>query len=1090
MSKSGRTRQNASRTGRRTLTIADERAHVPFALIAVLLLVSSIVAIGILEQRPEPVVDQDISLVVDRSETTAQAELRSASIDASHAAVSVPVINATNSTIDAIDETNDQEENFEQYLKLLIYLEAHDRIPAATQDLDSVRSEVSVPPVADAGSDDGISPDEAIDRVNLTVGDRPQTDLEAGLLEVTLEDVRIDVDATRDDVPTAYRDITVTVGTPVMQLNERTNEYEHRLNQGFFEGGVDNEVETLGQHTAARLYLLAYFKAGWDRFQETNRPGDHDFERVLEPNHTEVMANDAIFDVQHDVFGTRDPYADRTMRPGYLCMAYQISDSMGDDEEERPFDAEDAGIDGDTVEIENESGESEEIDIEEQLCDGGFVQEWLFGDEASGELPEVDLLDMLRGGIEEMDVMDDEEEISMTEFAEGANAYYGATYYTDQGHMAHDEAQWFADRTESFLDEEVEDEYRDEVDDTYDTYEDNESEDTPDIDDNIRTIRTMMDELYTVEIEPNANTVLDSVPPRAERPSRINSSWSHDDTEFDIDAATPKTAMHDGEPLPDSNEPIHELQAEAELDITRTDTWEYDDSTASNTRSGSANVTLDLTVDADYDFHPQDELYEDDRGFDFPSQTDPDLEYDFLYQPTVDISIDEIDSVENESEVPEPDGNASDQLEIDVGYHVNYFTAYTNSIVDSLEGGTVYGTVERDVERSLDSLGGSASSRGGLEDEIESQVIADQSRTYESVELLPTIDRTTIHSQLSDDLNETHNEFTDWAEKDENNYTVDRTDLLDPDEDPISGLIDHIEAEREEFVYDNISADSADGTFQNPDEFLTVQVRKAYFDRMYHYIDRVGRTYEENLEDLEGELDEVGSGPEDGANDILGFAQDMVNADVERDPEEIEGSPVLDDAQFEVAGSPTYMTHENITREQDSAVRPEAKTITDFDAETKHVPMTIRSNNRGGWPGIPLTPIPPSAWYFQINTWENTVMGEYARFEVSATVGDPSDADRLTYVREHRPVEVELHDGSTADLGVNEPIDFESTTEVVVIMPGGVLRTGGMPAVADTSPSFVGQNACSPTWDQVGPDFAQHVANETIEEECHYPEID
>lgn len=1065
----------------RTVSLADDdRARVPFAMIAVLLLVASIGIVATLEQRSDPVIDQEAALVVDRTETAAQAELRSATIDASHAAVSVPIINASGPDVDDIDAIGpSRDDNFENYLKLLIYLEAHDRLPAAGQTAGTdATSTVSIPPVTDDGSG-GLTPDEAIDAVDLTIGDDPTTALEPGLLEVRLENVTVDATVDERALPTDGRNISVTVGSPVMQLDERTTAYETRLNQSFFDEGIDTELEGLGQHMAARLYPVAYFKAGWDRTKQTRGPDYHDFDRVLEPGHTEVLANHAIFAIQEDEFGTQDPYAERTLRPGYICMAYQLGESMsgqrGDDDTDEFVDEDDFGMADDVEKVQSSNGSNGtgNIDIEEQLCDGGEVQKWLFGNQTNGELPDMpELSELIQGGLGEMEVMNESETIPVGEAAEVSYLYYESASYVDQGEL-------FVDRTNDAIDD-VEPAFRDDVEETID-----EDDDPPDIEDDHRSIRSMVDELYAVDIERDVST--HSVG-RMPSPSVPDPSSNYTSEEYDaaITAVREVEANHDA--YPDSaSQTIHEMDTSALVEVDASERWEhvdpanaslYNESPRVTTRASSnVSVGLDLEVDAEYDFY-EDGLYQDP----FPIQTHPDLEYEY------ESDVPPRSAEQRVTSSNRTGGSVTETLDSEIGLDedVNFDDAFVDSAVDMPDGSSSYASIEPTLESNAVEIGGHVDSTDELEGEFEAAVVTDDGdyqEQYDLNDLMSSGNESELVDDLSMELNRTHEEFTAWSE--DNPYTVERSELFDSDAEPVTGAIDHIEAVENDFVYRNLSADGPNDSFETPGEFLTAQVRKAYFDRMYYYIDLIAEQYEESVEDVEDDIDEMGGPATDAGDDVLGFTQDALNADIDRSYEQIEGSPVLDDAQYEVAGSPTYLTHENISEEEDPAVRPEGATITDVDAETEHVPLTIQSENRAPWPGIPVTPVPPSFWLFQVNTWNNTIQGEYARFEVSATIGDPSDADRLTYIREERPIDVELHDGSELKLGRNEPIDFESTTEVVVMMPGGVVSTGGIPAVADTEPNRKGQTACSPTWDHVGSDYDPKKA---ALDDCHYPD--
>jgi hypothetical protein len=106
--------------------------------------------------------------------------------------------------------------------------------------------------------------------------------------------------------------------------------------------------------------------------------------------------------------------------------------------------------------------------------------------------------------------------------------------------------------------------------------------------------------------------------------------------------------------------------------------------------------------------------------------------------------------------------------------------------------------------------------------------------------------------------------------------------------------------------------------------------------------------------------------------------------------------------------------------------------------------------------GLPLLPI-PGKWVATVNAWTIEVAGEYARFEVSATVGTPADGAQLTYVRESRTVSYEIA-GDERTLGSVESIAFDSRSVLVVVTPPGV----GVGDRDDENPE------CSPTFPHVG----------------------
>lgn len=1025
------------RDDRPTVSIdLDERGRVPFSLIAVLLLLSSVLIVTTLETRSEPTIERDMDRAMDRTLAATQGELRTAVLDASYRAGTAPVISDTESEVEAIANADDQEERFRNYVKLLVYLEATETLSNAGGTVGSeTQTTVSIPSVTASGNGASIDPDEAIDRVDLDIG-HFDDDVEMGTVAATIEDIEFHV--TRDGVEALEetRSITVSVGTPVFELHDRMVEYESQLNTGFFDESVNSSVDGLGQHLGARLYPFAYFKAGWDRTQLTRTPDQHDFEEVIDVKHTEVLANDAIFDVQNDVFGTQDPYADRTMRPGYVCLATQIgndlsgSDSSSGTDSMIDRDAVDLGTDADGVE-----NETSIDDIEDQLCDGGEVQEWLFGDNATGELPEVpELSELLVDGLGEMDVMDGTQEVPLEDVAKAAHMEYS----TEE---AQDIVGWMEEQTTEEMaagniapESDIDDADLPDGDDEYD-----------------RSVRDIVEELYQIDLERDDDSIHVSggLPPSDAPDDRANYTKADDMTVVD----TVSSVTVDHETFEDGNasdRTLHEVDVAADLQLERTQTWESNDpeNVTPATRTFSTDRTVSLTaaidIDGEYEFYRQGEYYDRDE---FPVEDRP-LERDY------------------ESGYTDGDiwrDNFEEGLELGI-------TELTTA--DSSDD------VHDDFTDEIESLeGDSVSSTETLEDTVKDDLVAgDSTHTVELEDLKPDSEADLLE-EVRTDLTETHSEFLETI--DEQPFEVERTELMETPTPP-ERAIDHIQTEHEaDFVYDGLEGE----TYETPAAEATAQVRKAYFDRIYYWLELVAEPYEAQLDETGDYVDDAGGSGTDALDDVLAFTQNAANADVDYTPDDIEGSPVLEDAQFEVAGSPTYLTAENISQDRDPAIRPAEDTITDVDGETEHASLAIHTDNRVGWPGVPLVPYPPTFYLGQLNSWNVDIRGEYARFEVSATVGDASSTGRLSFVREHQPIELTLEDGSDITVGSNEPIDFDSSTEVIVMMPGGVMASGGVPSVADTGGTIDdGIEHCSQTWDFVGPNYDSNSINEL---ECH-----
>ncbi|AFZ72553.1 DUF7286 family protein [Natronobacterium gregoryi] len=303
---------NGSRPRTVSVTL-DDRARVPFAIIGVLLLLSSVTVVGVLESRNTPQADVDPMLAIDRTEPLVQSELREAVLRATDEAARAPLSTTADTPVGhAIDDPSESE--FERYLELLIYIEAEKSLPTAGEKIrGDVETTVELEPV---DWNDRESIETAIDRIDLDVGD--------GTLEATLDSVSIHLEGPNTQLR-QEREITVTVGTTLFELRERTQEFEEQLETGFMEAdGYEGFSRTL----ATRLYALTWAKTYYDRLD--GDPSDRAFENITPNDHTEVLANDAVFAVQEDAFGegAADPYEDRVMSGAAACLAIDLGDDI------------------------------------------------------------------------------------------------------------------------------------------------------------------------------------------------------------------------------------------------------------------------------------------------------------------------------------------------------------------------------------------------------------------------------------------------------------------------------------------------------------------------------------------------------------------------------------------------------------------------------------------------------------------------------------------------------------------------------------------------------------------------------------------
>lgn len=316
----------------------DECGHVPFAVISVILLVTSLTFVGYLETRQDPRVENDVDLAMDRTDAAIQTAVREAATRGAERAARQPLTSAANTTYGTVLASDD---TFEAYLRARIYLEVRESLQTAGQSVGSVDTTVSVPSIDDAASFEA-----AIDRVTLSnTGDRG--DREATL---TVEISNVTTAAIRDgtEVERLEQSVSVTIATPVVQLHERTERFQEKLNAGVTERG-------LSQRFNARIYAL-----GWARGYA--QYGGMPVTDVVANRHIKPSVNDGVYRTQKDVFGAADPRLNNAVRRGWLCMAMQDAQEL--------YDEYRTDLSG--------------RDLADTLCE---ASEWVLGNRATGELP-------------------------------------------------------------------------------------------------------------------------------------------------------------------------------------------------------------------------------------------------------------------------------------------------------------------------------------------------------------------------------------------------------------------------------------------------------------------------------------------------------------------------------------------------------------------------------------------------------------------------------------------------------------------------------------------------------------------------------
>ena len=321
----------------------DDRARVPFAIIAVLLLVSAVALVGYLETRGSAETDTDASLAMDRTDASIQTTLRDATAGATQEAAAEPLTAIANTSWGG---ALDPGRPFVSYLEGLVYLEASERFAAAGQRVGDVETTVSLAPVTDPES-----LETAIDRVNIT-----QT--EPGLLSVELEEIQVTAARNNETLASRSETVDVSVPTPVLQQHERTQAFQEKLDAGI------TELGSFSQRFNARIYPLGWLR-GYAQY------GGAPVTEVIANRHVEPAVNSALYRTQQAVFGAADPNLDNAVSRGWFCMATQDAQSLYN------------------------GGGGGEVSVADDICE---ASEWVLGEKHSGALPDPpEALDLLGG---------------------------------------------------------------------------------------------------------------------------------------------------------------------------------------------------------------------------------------------------------------------------------------------------------------------------------------------------------------------------------------------------------------------------------------------------------------------------------------------------------------------------------------------------------------------------------------------------------------------------------------------------------------------------------------------------------------------
>ncbi|WP_328765107.1 DUF7286 family protein [Haloarcula rubra] len=264
---------------------SDTRGRVPFALLGVLLLVSSLTLAPTLRPAPAPT-DTAVERTLDRATAETQTAVRDAVSRAGRRAAANPVLEPANTSVGrALAESRP----FRDALRLRIYLQLRDRLRRVGATSEGVEATANLPAVETTADYRA-----AIARVAIARAGPNETALRATVENVTLTVRRGGRVVTRRDISP-----TVVVATPVLALHAQVQTYERRVNSGLGKPGLSRRL-------TARLYPIVWAR-GYAQY------GGVPIENVLANRHVGLATNGALLGVQRSTFGRSDPDGRRSL---------------------------------------------------------------------------------------------------------------------------------------------------------------------------------------------------------------------------------------------------------------------------------------------------------------------------------------------------------------------------------------------------------------------------------------------------------------------------------------------------------------------------------------------------------------------------------------------------------------------------------------------------------------------------------------------------------------------------------------------------------------------------------------------------------
>lgn len=996
------------RTTQRGVSLAeDRRARVPFSIVGVLLLVTSVTVVTVIDSRPDPEQDIDIGEMVDSAVGSSQTAIRTAVQSAAQKAAQEP-LSETASTPggQAIAAGSDE---FRRYLKLRIYLSVQRELQGYKQSVsNNTYAKVSVPEVYYSQS----NLTDAIGRVDLVApGDDPDDDIEKGELQATIRGVTVTPMQGGEPIGQPRSEtVTVTVGTTLFSLRNKVQQYQSRLNTGFWE--ANSATEGFGRKFAAMVYPWMYFKQTYERINAKHMAptynGKASFGNIISNYETEVFTNTANIWIQQNVFGTRAQGSTKGLAGGYVCLGAKTASKLG-----------------------KKSSWSSRTD---SLCTA--AQAIFSGDSLRDQfltkLKTSGVAGMVTGGLQS-DLNSGGATIpNITIKIQNVSnpAYHQATdqYY-----------DWRAGENVSGINDTNVDAVGGEPD-----------QDMPDFRNEPAILDAVIDDIY--RIDPDAgteNAAGDSPSFSISDPADpVNGTWNQSDESTTLDNTSVNVTRVDkyDDVQYQQERRYFKFEVEVTSNVTRTKTWTLDcvenatDCTDGNTTTKSQTDTVVNTID----------IWVSGKHSVGDSLTDFEYPHSAL---SGDAMVDPL-GIENPYTTGGNEASGTANSDFSEPTH-NFEPALGKATRQTLDPVENLSSAESDLASHFESA--------GVRNASEMQSVASDAIGDTSVFSISPKREAELKSWLEWELAQTNETVVNEVDPVE----------VQPQEMVTGTPFERLRTKlttahgNHDFVYRGSS------TYATvPDKTLTY-LRKRYLSDTHRWIDNQSEMRQEGENRVDENIAENNGGSGSAGDFFSGLADaSEMSIDFNVEPSASSSNDLQGDGDinYRIHSSPAYLTRRPMTRATVPAVRPMGEGPEDPE-NTMYSGLALRNYNVLPNPGFPLIPW-PTYWYASLNFWQVSVAAEYPRFAVTASTGSLSSGDATTYVRQNQPVHLKVN-GLKREVGSVNALNFSSNTTVVMVMPGGSIMPKGSWGAGDrfkAGPKYQ-LKECSSTWLYLGPGF-------------------